>query len=554
MRALIFSLLLSLTASAQTQLSGTPTAADTKPGSIAGVVLRAGDNTPLRKAVVSLMSQGPQAGPVRPMTAATDTDGKFFFSEVRPGRYMLSVSRTGYAREMYGQRGPGNPGATLTVSAGQRITDLVLHLVPGGVITGRVVDEDSEPLSGVRVQVMRWAYMNGRRGLMPSGGGMTDDRGEYRIFGLTPGRYYVSAVFMGSGFAGAGSFIGQDDAGTEAYTPTYFPGVSDPAQAAPIDVRAGDEVPGINLRLVPSHAVRVSGRVRLATGEAPRGVSVNLFPRGAGMMRGDQKFAGVDEHGNFEIRGVAPGSYTALANSSADGKRVQARADVEVGNSDVDGVQLTLRPGVEIPGQVRLDSGADLKEAHLRVYLTPKDLGPFFGGGGPGQVKPDLTFTLTDVTEGDYYVRVIGLPEDIYVRSMRMGARDVLNDGLSIRGRAALLEITLSGGAGRLEGKVDDENNQPYSGARVVLVPGESRRERLDLFRTGTTDQYGRFSLRGIPPGKYTVFAWQALEEGAYQDPDFLRSVQDLGTSVEIGASSLVTQDLKLIPASKSGM
>jgi protocatechuate 3,4-dioxygenase beta subunit len=521
-------------------------------------VLRAGDNLPLRKVVLTLMLQGSQSGRTRPQTASTDAEGKFFFKDVKPGRYMLAASRTGYARQMFGQRAPNAPGGAITVAAGQRLTDVVIRLTPGAVITGRVLDEDGEPLSGVRVQALRFMYPNGRRELAPVGNASTDDRGEYRIFSLTPGRYFISAVY-GGGYPGGGGFIGAGfgDAGQEAYAPTYYPGVNDVSQAAPLEVRPGDEIPGINLRLIAGRAVRVSGRLRTANGEPARGVSVNMIPRGLALFRGDQKFGGADEQGNFEIRGIMPGSYSVIAQSyeEKDKKRTMARVDVEVGNTDVEGVLLTLRPGVEIPGQVRLDSGADLKNSHLRLFLAPRETTMGFGGGGSGgEVKPDLSFALTDVADGDYTVRVVGLSEELYVRSIRLGGRDVLNDGLSVRGRGGLLEISLSSGASQIDGQVNDDHDQPFTGARVVLVPDESHRSRSDLFHSSTTDQYGHFSIRGIPPGKYSVFAWESLDEGAYQDPEFLRAYQDLGKSVEVESSSRVTQDLKLISAAKSGM
>ena len=109
------------------------------------------------------------------------------------GTYTLQCIRNGYVRASYGQKGPNQPPVSLTVRPGQELKDLDFHLIRGGVISGRVLDADGEPLSGVQVQVLARQYMRGQVRMMPRGGSSSDDRGEYRIFDLPPGRYFVSS-------------------------------------------------------------------------------------------------------------------------------------------------------------------------------------------------------------------------------------------------------------------------------------------------------------------------------------------------------------------------
>ena len=136
---------------------------------IEGKVLRASDGSPLKKAVVSALPQPPQGSPIRPVTAITDAEGRFVLKDLDPGSYNLSAARTGYVRQVYGQRVPMGPGTAITLVEGQTLKDVVFRLLAGAVISGRVVDEDSEPVSGVRIQALRWGYRSGKRELLPGG-------------------------------------------------------------------------------------------------------------------------------------------------------------------------------------------------------------------------------------------------------------------------------------------------------------------------------------------------------------------------------------------------
>src|ERR1035441_9581569 len=175
-------------------------AAQTKPDdscAISGQVSNAATGEPVLRALVSLrrvdMSPGVTTIQVS-HTAATDAAGQFAMAGIAPGKYRLAAERNGFIVTQYGSRGPGKAGTPLTLEAGQKSSDLALRLTPHGVIAGRVLDEEGDPVSGVDVQVMRLQYMQGRKQMARAGGGSTNDLGEYRAFGLAPGRYYVSAT------------------------------------------------------------------------------------------------------------------------------------------------------------------------------------------------------------------------------------------------------------------------------------------------------------------------------------------------------------------------
>jgi hypothetical protein len=164
-------------------------------------------------------------------------------------------------------------------------------------------------------------------------------------------------------------------------------------------------------------------------------------------------------------------------------------------------------------------------------------------------VKEDGSFVLENVGDETYRVTVTRLPPDYYLKAARMEGDDVLEEGLTIAGPPrSTLELVVSPNGGRIEGAVL-KDGKPFSGATVTLVPDEKRRRRRELFKTAATDQYGRFTLRGISPGEYTLYAWEEIEQGAYEDPEFLRPYEKKGKDVRVDEASKTALELTLIPA-----
>lgn len=523
---------------------------------IEGTVVRVGTNEPLRKARISLERAESRGQPAA--AVVSDASGKFILKEVDPGRYRLNVERNGYVRQQYGQRGPGQPGAILTLEPGRRLRDLIFKMVPSAAIAGRVFDEDGEPVPWVQVQAMRYRYFEGRRELTPSSSsGQTNDRGEYRIFGLAPGRYIVSATlspWMRTSMSVPMSDAGGQGGGEGAYVPTYYPGTTDSTRAGTVEVKAGDEIAQVDFTLQPVLATRIRGRVfNSITGKPATGSQIVLqsresdvryfMPRSSSQVEGPQ--------GEFEVRGVVPGSYTLAAFWFDGEKSYVARQPLDVSPAGVEGITLVIAPGVEIQGLVRIEAGGDTSIGDLRVALVPRDSTPYFGGGAGGRVKPDGTFALTNLPEGEYRVSIWGLPDDFYVKAARLGSDDALDAGVTVaHGKTfGSMEMVISGTGARVEGSVLNEDNLPVSGARVVVVPDGKRRENPSWYKSGITDQYGRFVLRGIAPGSYRLFAWEEIEFGIWQDPDFLQTVEKLGLPLELAESATRTVELKSIPA-----
>lgn len=361
----------------------------------------------------------------------SDAAGHFVIADIEPGRYRLGVQRAGFVNQQYGARGPSSPGTVLTLSKSQKLKDLTFKLVPQAVITGRVLDEDGDPIPNVSVQVMRSGYFRGKKQWIPACASTTNDLGEYRVHSLAPGRCLLSAMYR------FGRFMMESTQGAaETYAPRYYPSAASPDSASPVEVTAGAVLRGMDVRLQKTKTVQIRGRVLdPRTGKGARTAMINLQPKSDTfyMLAGRNMFRPYNDKGEFVMNNVTPGSYVVTAMISEDGKTMSARVPVEVGNSSLEDITLRPAPGLEINGRVKIEGQEpDTKITNMRVFLQPKTPMMFAPGPQGGQVKDDNTFTLTNVQPEIYDVRTFGTPDGGYVKSIRVGDADVMDSGLDI--------------------------------------------------------------------------------------------------------------------------
>ncbi len=161
----------------------------------------------------------------------------------------------------------------------------------------------------------------------------------------------------------------------------------------------------------------------------------------------------------------------------------------------------------------------------------------------------DGSFTLDGVAPGDFRVTLQRVPPDGYVKSMRLGNADVLNDGLHLSGPPeGLLEIVIGANAGKIEGSVVNARQQAVANRTVVLVPDFRLRQRADLYKVATTDNAGLFRMQGLTPGEYKLFAWENIEPGAWQDPAFIVNYENAGRPIHIYEGTSENLQLPVIP------
>ena len=269
--------------------------------------------------------------------------------------------------------------------------------------------------------------------------------------------------------------------------------------------------------------------------------------------------------GTFEFRDIASGTYAIAVQIPENNEpapvlmgpfspsRPTATAVVTISDSDVDGIVLTPTPGVPLPGRVIVE-GQDISTVsgvdRLRVQLTSLDaLATGFQNSRVQGLNTDGTFVEENTLPGRYRLSITPMPPDLYIKEARFNQIDVLNRPLEFSGTvSAPLEIVLSPRGGQIEGTVTNDQQQPVAGIDVVLIP-EQHRDRIDLHKTAVTDEAGHFTIRGIAPGEYTVYAWEAIEPFAYFDSALLRRFETKGKAVRISESSKVNVDVRLIPA-----
>jgi hypothetical protein len=565
-----------------TQQSQIPTA------SLEGIVLRADTAEPLAKAQVLLtrtVLPAPGANPGTPLIPPppippiiTDASGKFSFKDLEPATYRLAVTKNGFVRSEYGARTTGTPGAPINLPAGQSMKDIAFRLVATAAISGRVRTSTGEPGAALNIQLMKTGYnVQGQRTFQSVSGGRTDDRGDYRLFWVTPGRYFVAVGGNTSTIISDGGQIlmlssGLVDPASTNVSTVFYPGSTDPIRATTIEVGPGGELPNIDIVLPQQQVYRVRGRVvDSSTGLPPRTASITLVPR-------DSSFSGLSSNiapnyngttGTFDMRSVPPGSYwlraqatestaTALITPNAVGRtvsealsmattaRTAAQRPLDVG-ADVEGVLLELGAGISIPGSLRVEGAPLPATPGPRVSLRSTTVSSLAPPLLP--INADGTFTLTNVMPGEYRATVLGMPVDYFIKEARIEQTDVLNEPWVITGPVrGSLNIVVSNGAGQIEGTVTDSRLQGVPALTTVLIP-DQHRDRTDLFKTAITDQSGKFTLRGVAPGAYKIFAWETLEPNAYFDPQILRQYEDQGKAVRVVEGGKITTEVKMIPA-----
>jgi len=441
-------------------------------------------------------------------------------------------------------RGRKSEARLLSIRDGEQIKDVLFQMLPAAVIGGRTVDEEGDPLADVAVFAQR-KKPGGK--LETAGTERTNDRGEFRFHGLFPGRYLIVA-FPPPDFHDYDRQHERTNADSRKpdlrYLPTYYPGVFDAAQASLVTLRAGEEMP-LNLTLVPAQTYRVRG---IVTGiPADKKVAVELTSTvNQAILRSNE----ADENGQFEVRGVPPGTYLARASIGAEDQMMTAQQRVEIVAADVDGVKLTPMRSFVVTGEVISDarrrSSGMRYTVDLRLLEAADDSEFFINLEALGQnAAADQfgRFQWNNVRPGRYSVQVYSEDRDTFLKSVMLGESEV-DTGFTLRGPASLT-VVLGQSGGRLEGIVTD-HDQPVADATVVFVPEEKYRKIRSHFAIASTDQRGNFTVRGLAPGTYSAFAWQDVDDGLYYDSSFLKSQEANATSVKVEERSQQSVALKL--------
>ncbi len=536
-------------------------------GVIAGIVTAGDSGRPIRRARVTL--EGDRGAPVA--LTATDDQGRFTLGGLSAGAYTLRVTRSGFLEVVYGQRKPGSgrAGTPIQIAEGQRIDKVTLVMPRGGVLSGVVTDDAGDPAMGVPVRALRSVLRDGAREWQPSATATatSDDRGQFRIFGLVPGDYIVCAAprdelvqsalqaealrrradEMAAASAGRGgqspetkamlermAAVVRPEPPREAYIPVCAPSATDLAGAEPVSLDAGEERAGVGLQLQLLPIARVSGTVRWSGGRLPVGntasdTSVSLTTPQAipGMTWYGMH---VPANGQFSIPNVPPGTYTLTARALAGQTALWASLDLTVLGQPIADLAIEMQPGMSISGRVVADGAAPVDITKMR--LTPLIAGDFAGEIAPVVVSPDADgrFTLEGVVPGRYRIGAYpGSPGATNLRSSVFNGQDTLDFPIEVKGGESISGgvITLVPRMAEVRGELVHESSRPATGYTVIVFTTDQGywtplSRRIQGVRPATD---GRFSFRNLPPGDYRLVAVTDIEPGQWFDPALLREL-----------------------------
>ncbi len=544
---------LSAQSSPSTAQTSTPARA-----TLSGIVVKDPGSEPVKKALIELIAESQSDG--GNYTAITGADGSFRIENILPGRYRMFVERTGFQELDKHHR--HSEGRVLALAAGQEMKDLVIHLQAAAVIEGRVTDEDGDPMAEAQVVVMRQIFVGGRSHWEQAGAERTNDLGEYRIPGLAAGSYLVSATpppdlksLIESSNAPADvrpNVAAASEKAATVYQTTYYPGTRDRGQAAPISLHAGDDFPA-NFSLTPAPSLTIRGSVvNLPAGAI---ATIRLQSRDFGLTWNESS---MQKDGSFEIRGVVPGTYSILAAVDNAPVPMMARQELQITSASVEGLRLAPQAGGSIRGRLRMETknAAQPDPSHVFLLLRSADADDdasaaftMEGSFSPvAQVNADGSFEWKNVPLGHYFVQISegsAMP-DWFLKSVTSG-RDGAESGITVSGGATTLDLVASANGAAAEGFATNQKDEPVADAVIVAVPEARFRNRPDRYRKTVADQSGRFTLRGMPPGEYTLFAWESVDGDAYYNPEFLKSYESQGKTLSLGEGERKSVQLRAI-------
>jgi 5-hydroxyisourate hydrolase-like protein (transthyretin family) len=446
---LVVMLMIAVLLIASALLSAQPPTPPQDKCALEGKVVNLVTGEPVRKARLTLSVVDTPA-PTPPAVVSTDAGGKFSFADLEPGAYLLAARHDNYSSQQYGARKSGQSAEPILLAPGTKKTDLELRLTPYSTIAGRIRDEDGDPMQQVPVAVMSYEYTNSGRQLSERGTANTNDLGEYRIFNLPPGKYYLRAGDI-----------------TDSFIAVYYPNSPDPSAASPLELTPGRQVTSVDFTLRRTHAA-----------------------------------------------------------------------------TDIDKLEVHPVPPTDVTGHVRIEGETQVKLTQVRVNLEGQVRSP----GNGGTVMEDGAFGFQAVEPDIFHVNV-NVPGELFLKSVSWGAKDITESGLDLSAGApdAGLEIVVSANGGQIDGKVENDKSEPVDRALVTLVPPGARRNRT-FFKSVRTMPDGHFTIDGVAPGTYQLFAWDDVEVNAVlYDPDFLRPFETAGQSVQIAEGARQSANLKLI-------
>jgi hypothetical protein len=527
---------------------------DPPPAIIEGSVINIQNSRTIPRATVTLLHLKGTGS----KSSRADGSGHFIFKNVEPGIYRLMAERQGF----FSDERKREYQPLFEVAAGDHVRNMPVRLMPAAAVRGEILDEYNDAVQDVEIRLMVSQTRLGQMYLRVAAKATTDDRGEYRIAGLHPGKYYAVVEYKPKALTTLAAIVDNVNALQQmtdnhghpikvemprvpdpAYTyPTlFYPSTSDFQQAQSLKLNPGDEV-AVNFLLVSAPVVSIRGRVTNGmTGQPPKGASVSAF--WTKYMEGDGLPALVSsEDGSFEIRGAAPGIYTLRAGFTEDNQSYAGEQTVEVGDQGAQNVQIAAVPDFVAAGHVTVAGDV---EKPRRVLIE------FAGEGLMPRIRstanfPEFKFEAQLRPERRYYAVVRNLREDYYLKSLAVAGHELPPDNVVVSGIRGDMEIVLSPHGAQIEGALFDAKDDLTRGS-ILLVPDVAQPGPPDLYRRASADSKGKFTLRGVAPGSYRLLALESVDlDAEINEPEFLGTIGKRGQGLIVEESGKYTVALKL--------
>jgi hypothetical protein len=525
-------------------------------GTISGRVVSASEGAGIRKATVLLraarLNDGAASTEGDSYLAQTDENGRFVLAGVTPGAYEAVASRTGFEAKPPGRPETSRYVTRISVPAGQSVAGVTLRLMPLGAISGRILDPDGRPVADAEVYAMQYGYSAEGKTMLPRVKVTSDDRGDFRLFGLYPGTYYVRAVPLEDGAVSRYSSFGpagvtrnrmqmpraEPQDASMALMPGYYPSAPDPGEARAVELPPGGDIRSIDIRLPRDGLHSVSGKV-------PADAEGVVFIERRSVVADRSMWARPITDGAFSIPGLSPGSYvlTSRYGDPATDECRFARLDFDIADRDIDDLSLQYAKCAQISGVLKVVGNTNVAAG---VNLT---LQTTSGRGGMMMFRPgpDGGFAIKNLVP-DLYGLDVGPPAvPTYIQSIRAGDTELPYTLLDLRRPLGKLVLTVSTYLGGVEGAVVDEAGQPVSGAYVTLIPDQTKWNWRARYQDVDADSEGHFSFGKVVPGRYMVMGWTDAERGAPRDPAFRKAYEKSAESVQVKPNVTTRVALKVI-------